>query len=67
MCASSTRKKKSTGTRKSKRPYAGPQVRQISPAAAKAELKSKAVPGDTGAEEMLKRINRSLKSNEKRK
>ena len=34
---------------------------------AKAELKSKAVPGDTGAEEMLKQINRSLKKNEKRK
>jgi len=67
MCASSTGKKKSTVTRKSKRPYVGPQVRQISPAVAKAELQSKAIPGDQGAEEMLRRINRSLKSNEKRK
>ena len=67
MCASTTGKKKSTVTRKSKRPYVGPQVRQISPAVAKAELQSKAIPGDRGAEEMLRRINRSLKSNEKRK
>ena len=67
MCASTSGKKKPTVTRKSKRPYVGPQVRQISPVAAKAELQSKAIPGDRGAEEMLRRINRSLKSSEKRK
>jgi len=62
-----SRRKTSRRAPKAKKFYVAPQLRQISPAAAKAELQSKAVPGDTGAEEMLKQINRSLKKNEKRK
>jgi hypothetical protein len=50
-----------------KRPYVKPQVRKIPLSCAKAQLEAKAVPGDPGAEEMLRRITRSLSGDEKLK
>jgi hypothetical protein len=63
--SSRSKGKKSSRVPKSKRPYAIPKLTHVSPAAAMAELRAKAIPGDPAAEEMLRRI-RQLQTGDKK-
>ena len=49
-----------------KRRYVAPRGVSLTLTAAKAELEAKAIPGDSGGQEMLKRINDRLRKKRKR-